>query len=352
MGGMSGYGRTLDERKGAILRTIVSHYVRSGEPVGSKAVAERFPTKVSPATVRNEMAVLEDFGFIFQPHTSAGRVPTDAGYRYYVDAWAARPKLSAHDSQRVRTFFGEPRYELEDSLRRTASLLSELTDHAAMVFSPSLERSIVRHLELVKLTDERAMLVMVTNTGWVENHIVLSPAAVDEITLADVAELLNRLIVGTPHETVADTILAGVDRLPLEFRDLATRVADVLREEMLDRGTERVFLEGTSNIVDEHKFSDLETVRQVIGALEHKRVLLELVADALAVERVMVRIGIENDIEEMRACSVITAPYAVDGSIIGTLGIVGPTRMDYRRTIAAVNEVADHLGRMFGGPIL
>jgi heat-inducible transcriptional repressor len=347
---MGSVRHSLDERKGAILRTIVSHYVRSGEPVGSKMVAERFPTKVSPATVRNEMAVLEDFGFIFQPHTSAGRVPTDAGYRYYVDAWAARPRLSAQDSRRVRSFFGEPRYELEDSLRRTASLLSDLTDHAAMVFSPSLERSIVRHLELVKLTDERAMLVIVTNTGWVENHIVLSPDAVDEVTLANVAESLNRLVVGTPHESVSQTILDGIDRLPLEFRDLATSVSTVLQEEMLARGAERVFLEGTSNIVDEHKFSDLETVRQVIGALEHRRVLLELVADALAVERVMVRIGIENDIEEMRSCSVITAPYAVEGSIIGTLGIVGPTRMDYRRTIAAVNEVAEHLGRMIAGP--
>ena len=343
--------RSLDERKGAILRAIVSHYVRSGEPVGSKAVAERFPTKVSPATVRNEMAVLEDFGFIFQPHTSAGRIPTDAGYRYYVDAWAARPRLSIQDSRRVRSFFGEPRYELEDSLRRTASLLSDLTDHAAMVFSPSLERSIVRHLELVKLTDERAMLVLVTNTGWVENHIILSPDAGDEVTLTNAAELLNRLVVGTPHESVAQTILAGIDRLPLEFRDLAGNVSAVLKEEMIARGAERVFLEGTSNIVDEHKFSDLETVRQVIGVLEHRRVLLELVADALAVERVMVRIGIENDIEEMRSCSVITAPYAVEGNTIGTLGIVGPTRMNYRQTIAAVNEVAEHLGRMLGGPI-
>jgi heat-inducible transcriptional repressor len=348
---MSEQRRNLGARKGAILRAIVSHYVRSGEPVGSRVVAERFPTKVSPATVRNEMAVLEDFGFIFQPHTSAGRIPTDAGYRYYVDEWTARSRLSAEDSRRVRRFFGEPRYELEDSLRHTASLLSELTDHAAMVFAPSLERSLVRHVELVKLTDERAMLVLVTNTGRVENHVVLLPDTADEVTLAHVGELLNRVVVGTPHESAAETIVGGIDRLPLEFRELAARVAAVLQDEMSKRGAERVFLEGTSTIVDEHKFSDLETVRQVIGALEHRRVLLELVADALAVERVMVRIGKENDIEEMRSCSVITAPYAVEGSTIGSIGIVGPTRMDYGRTIAAVNEVAEHLGRMLAGPI-
>jgi heat-inducible transcriptional repressor len=341
----------LDQRKGAILRTIVSYYVRSGEPVGSKVVAERFPTKVSPATVRNEMAILEDFGFIFQPHTSAGRIPTDAGYRYYVDEWAARPRLPAVDSRRVRRFFGEPRFELEDSLRRTASLLSNLTDLAAMVFAPSLERSIVRHLEVVKLTDERAMLVLVTNTGRVENHIVMLPEGVDEEMLTGVADLLNRIVVGTPHDSAAQTILDGVARLPLEFREVAARVSNVLQEEAAKQDAERVFLEGTSNIVDEHKFSDLETVRQVIGALEHRRVLLEIVADALAVERVLVRIGTENDIEEMQACSVVTAPYSIEGNMAGTIGIVGPTRMDYRRTIAAVNEVAANLGRMLAGPI-
>lgn len=341
---------TLDDRKATILRAIVSTYIRSGEPVGSKTVAEGFARKVSPATVRNEMAALEEFGLIFQPHTSAGRVPTDAGYRYYVDEWAGGSRLPARESLRVKSFFGQPRWELEDALRSTASLLSGLTDHAAVVFAPSLDLSVIRHVELVGLGGDRAMLVVVTNTGRVENHVVLIDESMDEVQLDQTAELLNRLVAGVALERVPSTIDDHVERFPLELRGTVQRVARILEEEVSRDETDRVFLDGTSNIVDEHKFADLETVRQVIGALEHRRVLLELVADAIAVHRVTVRIGTENPLEQMRNCTVITTAYGIEGDALGSLGIVGPTRMDYSRTIAAVNEVAEHLGRMLTGP--
>jgi heat-inducible transcriptional repressor len=340
----------LDDRKAAILRAVVSHYVRSGEPVGSKTVVERFPVKVSPATVRNEMAALESAGFIFQPHTSAGRIPTDAGYRYFVDEWTARTRLSATETRRIENFFGDATWELEESLRRTASLLSGLTHHAAVVFAPSLDRSVVRHMELVGLDGDRAMLVLVTNTGRVENHVVIVPETLDDVQLEQTAEMLNRIVVGEPLESAAATIIASLERFPLELRDSVTRVARVVSAEMTRDEGDRVFLEGTSNIVDEQKFADLETVRQVISALEHRRILLELAADALALDRVSIRIGHENTIEGMQSCTVITTAYGTEGFALGSLGIVGPTRMDYGRTIAAVNEVAAHLGRMLGGP--
>jgi heat-inducible transcriptional repressor len=342
----------LDDRKAAILRAIVSHYIRSGDPVGSKTIAEGFPRKVSPATVRNEMAALEEFGLIFQPHTSAGRVPTDAGYRYYVDEWVGGSKLSPPESRRVKTFFGSPRWELEDALRRTASLLSDLTDHAAVVFAPSLDLSVVRHLELVELGGDRAMLVVVTNTGRVENHVVLIGETMDDVQLDQAAEMLNRLVAGVALERVPSAIIQHLDRFPLELKPTVESVARTMQEEVTGDETDRVYLDGTSNIVDEQKFADLESVRQVIGALEHRRVLLELVADAIAVERVSVRIGSENQLLQMQNCTVITTAYGVEGEAIGSLGVVGPTRMDYNRTIAVVYEVAEHLGRMLTGPSL
>jgi heat-inducible transcriptional repressor len=341
---------SLDDRKAAILRAIVSNYIRSGEPVGSKTVAEGFARKVSPATVRNEMAALEDFGLIFQPHTSAGRVPTDAGYRYYVDEWAADPRLPGPESRRVRSFFVEPRWELEESLRRTASLLSNLTDHAAVVFAPSLDLSVVRHVELIGLGADRAMLVVVTNTGRVENHVVFIDESMDDVQLDQAAEMLNRLVAGVALERIPQAIDDHIARFPLELRPTVERVARILEEEVSRDESDRVFLDGTSNIVDEHKFADLETVRQVIGALEHRRVLLELVADAIALDSVTVRIGTENPMQQMRNCTVITTAYGTEGEAIGSLGVVGPTRMDYSRTIAAVYEVAEHLGRMLTGP--
>jgi heat-inducible transcriptional repressor len=336
----------IDERKAAVLRAIVSHYVRSGEPVGSKTIVDRFRLGVSAATVRNEMGVLEDAGYIYQPHTSAGRIPTDRGYRYFVDVWAGDGKLPADDARLVSDFFGEPRWELEDALRRTAALLSGMTDHAAVVFAPALDKSMVRHVELLRLSGDRAMVLLVTDTGRVENHVVLIPEALDDVQIDQTAEMLNKLVSDTPLEQVAEKIRSTLDRFPLELRDAVATVAGALDDELPSHESERVFLEGTSNIVDEGKFTDLETVRQVIGALEHRRLLLEVLADALGTEAVGVRIGTENPVEEMQFCSVVSAPYLVEGNAIGSLAVVGPTRMDYRRTIAAVHEVASALGRM------
>lgn len=336
----------LDDRKAEILRAIVSHFVTSGEPVGSKTLVERFGFDVSSATVRNEMAALEDAGFIYQPHTSAGRIPTDVGYRYFVDQWASNTRLPAAVARRVEQFFGEPRWELEEALRQTASLLSKLTDHAAVVFAPALERSVVRHVELVRLGVGRAMLVMVADTGRVDNHLMTAPESMDDVQLAQTAEMLTRVLAGVPIEKAPDTITQAVDRFPLELKEAVATVARVLGQEIAEREEQGFFLEGTANIVDEQKFSDLETVRQVIEALEHRRMLLEVLAEALAVGGVSVRIGSENEVEEMQVCSVITAPYGSEGQAIGSLGIVGPTRMDYRRTIPAVYEVATNLGRM------
>ncbi len=339
---------TLDDRKAAILRAIVSHYVSSGEPVGSKTIVERFDLNVSPATVRNEMGALEDAGFLFQPHTSAGRVPTDAGYRYFVDAWAGETRLPSRDVARVRRFFGEPRWELEDALRKTASLLSVLTDHAAVVFAAGLDRNMVRHVELVRLSGDRAMILLVSDTGRVANHLVQVPEPLDDVLIDHAADMLNRTVVGVSLESAADKIASSIERFPLELRDAVAAVARALREEVSERATERVFLEGTSNIVDEDKFSDLEVVTQVIGALEHRRLLLEVLAHALSTEAVSVRIGTENALQQMQSCSVVTAPYGAEGNVLGSLAVVGPTRMDYRRTIAAVHEVASSLGRMLG----
>jgi heat-inducible transcriptional repressor len=193
------------------------------------------------------------------------------------------------------------------------------------------------------------MLVLVTDTGRVENHVISVAGEVDEVQLDQTAEMLRKLLVDVQLEQASAAILTGLERLPLEYRDVATVVAKVLEEGLIERESNRVFLEGTSNIVDEQKFADLETVRQVIGALEHRRLLLEVVADGLGVGDVTVRIGAENNLEGMQFCSVITASYGAGVTAIGSLGVVGPTRMDYRRTIAAVHEVSANLGNMLNG---
>ncbi len=338
----------LDERKAAILSAIVTHYVRTGEPAGSKTLVDGYALRVSPATVRNEMMTLEELGYLRQPHTSAGRVPTDAGYRFFVDE-GRDYTLASSERRRVRHFLREPVWELEDALQQAALLLSGLTDHAAVVFAPALDRSVVRHIQLVALSSGRAMLVLVTDTGRVENHVVLIPDSMDAIQLERTAEMLNRIAAGTALDAAPGVLADATDRFPLELRAAVQSVVAMLGDSLAQVEAQRVFLEGTSNIVDEQKFTDLESVRQVIGALEHRKVLFELLAESLSAGRMSVRIGTENAAREMRLCSVVTAPYGGSDHAIGSLGVVGPTRMDYGRTIAAVNEVAFSLGRLLTG---
>jgi heat-inducible transcriptional repressor len=300
---------TLGDRRAHILRALISHYVNSGEPVGSKTLVDRFNLKVSPATVRNELAALEEAGLIHQPHTSAGRIPTDAGYRFFVDRFGGNMKLPERESRQVEQFFGEPRWELEEALRQTASLLSTMTDHAAVVFAPALDRSTIRHLEIVALPGSRAMVVVVTDSGRVYNQVVHHDDRLDEEQLARAGRVLDALVVGVALDDVGETLKKSLERFAPEERDLIGSISELLQTELAKRDAEKVFLEGASNIIDEHKFSDLETVRHVIEALEHRRLLLEVLAEALAVGSVSVRIGTENISEEMQFCSVITAPY-------------------------------------------
>ncbi|MGH2752988.1 MAG: heat-inducible transcriptional repressor HrcA, partial [Actinomycetota bacterium] len=208
----------MSDRGASILRALISHYVRSGEPVGSKTLVDRYHLGVSSATVRNEMAALEEAGYIYQPHTSAGRVPTDAGYRYFVDALGSRTRLPAKQLHQIRSFFGEPRWELEEALRQTASLLSSLTNHAAVVFAPALDRSLVRHVDIVALSGDRAMAIVVTDTGRVENHIIALPGEPGDVQLDETAQMLNRLVGDTPLEEAPAKIIEDLEKLPLELR--------------------------------------------------------------------------------------------------------------------------------------
>ncbi|HYI46152.1 MAG TPA: heat-inducible transcriptional repressor HrcA, partial [Actinomycetota bacterium] len=203
---------TLGDRRAHILRALISHYVNSGEPVGSKTLVDRFNLKVSPATVRNELAALEEAGLIHQPHTSAGRIPTDAGYRYFVDRFGGNMKLPERESRQVEQFFGEPRWELEEALRQTASLLSTMTDHAAVVFAPALDRSTIRHLEIVALPGTRAMVVVVTDSGRVYNQVVHHDDRLDEEQLARAGRVLDALVVGVALDDVGETLKKSLER--------------------------------------------------------------------------------------------------------------------------------------------
>ncbi len=331
----------MDQRKAAILRAIVEEYVASAQPVGSETIARTRHLGVSAATVRNEMVALEGEGYIAQPHVSAGRVPTPLGYRYFVDHTDTGP-LDRARARTVSAFFTQARGALEGLLHETSILLSRLTEHAAVVLAPESQGAIVRSVQLVDLTTATALVVAVLSNGAVIREVVdLDGDATPEL-LASVSGLLAEHLVGVAFDGSSCPSWGH----PRPAGSLASRAHAALARGVEAALAEQLFVGGTSRIAAESDdFPAAErTVARLLELFEQQFELVASVRRMLS-EDVIVRIGPENELPDLHACSVVLAPYSVNGRVAGTLGIVGPTRMDYPRTVAAVGAVSEGLSK-------
>ncbi len=337
----------LDDRKLEVLRAIVEDFVSTNEPVGSKALVERHNLRVSPATIRNDMAALEEGGYIAQPHTSAGRVPTDKGYRLFVDRLSSVKPLTPAERRAIQTFL-EGAVDLDDVVRRTVRLLAQVTRQVAVVQYPSLSRSAVRHVELVLLAPARVLLVLITDTGRVEQRVVEFAEMIPEDAVAGVRAALNARVAGRLLSEAAAAIADLVESFPAERRPFVTAVLSTMLETLVEHPDERVVLAGTANLT---RFSlDFPlTIRPVLEALEEQVVLLRLLGEATDPATVSVRIGAENLHEALRTTSVVSTSYGAGGQALASLGVLGPTRMDYAGTIGAVRAVARYVGQILAG---
>ena len=326
----------LDERKAAILRAVVEEYIATAQPVGSSHVAAVPGFSVSSATVRNEMAVLERDGFLVQPHTSAGRIPTDKGYRYFVDSLARPGSLDPNQRHQVKEFFARTHGELEQMLHDTSTLLTHLTDYAAVVVGSAVhETAAVRSAQLVSLTPRVALLVVVLSNGSIEKRTLdLTEDATDERMAVANARLASTAV-GKPLADIGDPAPTG-DRV---VDDLLVAAVATLRATAVDDG-EQVYVGGASRMA--LAFDALATVRQVLSILEQQYVVVTLVRDVID-RGLSVAIGTEHGFEPLAECSVVVAPYVVDGEIAGTVGVLGPTRMNYPQAMAAVGAVSKRL---------
>jgi heat-inducible transcriptional repressor len=324
-----------EDRRLAVLRAIVEDYVSTEEPVGSKALVERHGLGVSPATVRNDMAVLEEEGYITQPHTSAGRVPTDKGYRMFVDRLTTVKPLSSAEKRAISSFL-DGAVDLDDVVQRSVRLLSQLTRQVAVVQYPTLSSSTVRHVELVALTPERLLVVLILSTGRVEQRLVeLSSPLADD----DLATLRSRLLLVATGQRIADAVAQP-------GAEATGAVVEALCEAMSDhRSDHRVAVGGAANLARYGDSFD-SAVRPLLEALEEHVVLLKLLGEAGSSGMVTVRIGAEGPYEELASTSVVSTGYGPEDQSLATLGIVGPTRMDYPGTMAAVRAVARYVTRI------
>lgn len=330
----------LDERKASILRAVVEEYIETAQPVGSGHVVSATGVNVSSATVRNEMAVLELEGYLRQPHTSAGRIPTEKGYRYFVDnvveLLPGPGRLGPGQVEQVKAFFAQAHGQLEQLLYDTSRLLSDVTHYTAVVTASPLERATVRSVQLVGLSARQALLVAVLSNGVIEKRALDLADEVGEERLAAATAHLNGHLLGRPLAGVGSPSPTGDDATDAVVRAAVAALATEAE------GDEHVFVGGAARVAA--GFEAVETVRQVLDLLEHQYVVVTLLRSVID-RGLHVAIGSETGLEPLAECSIIVAPYTVEGEPTGTVGVLGPTRMNYPQAMAAVAVVSKRLGR-------
>ena len=339
---------SADDRRFEVLRAIVADFVATKEPIGSKALVERHNLGVSSATVRNDMAVLEAEGYITQPHTSSGRVPTEKGYREFVNRIDEVKPLSSSERRAILQFL-ESGVDLDDVLRRAVKLLAQLTRQVAIVQYPTLSSSTVRHLEIVAITPARLLMVVITDSGRVDQRMVELGDTIDDHQLSQLRELLGQALEGKRLAAASAAVADLAARLDGSggLGDAVGRSATVLLESLVEHHEERLLMGGTANLT--RNTADFGgSLRSVLEALEEQVVVLRLLAAQQDAGKVTVRIGHETEAEQMLGTSVVTTAYGSSGTVFGGMGVLGPTRMDYPGTIANVAAVAMYIGEVLG----
>lgn len=331
----------LSERQKMILGAIVDDYIRSAEPVGSRSISKRGDVGFSPATIRNEMSDLEELGFLEQPHTSAGRVPSNKGYRYYVDHLLKQGSLSGHELDVLKSFFAERLQRLEEVIQQVASILSGMTNYTSIVLGPEVFNTTLKLIQVVPLNETSAVAIIVTSTGQVENKIFALPPGIPMSEIERFVNLLNARLSGVPllhlrskiYNEISDELrkhVNGTEELVKIFENVAGSDAE-----------DRIFLSGTTNMLTQPEFKDVGKVKSILDLLEETPTLIKLFTSAS--EGIQVRIGTENSVEAINHCSLITATYTIDGQSLGTIGILGPTRMEYGKVINLLNHFSNNM---------
>ncbi len=345
----------FDTRRNKILEIIIEAHVETAAPVGSELVAKKFRLSLSPATIRNVMVELEEIGYLEQPHTSAGRVPTDRGYRYFVDAVMDIRHLSPEELRRMEALLNQQEQDVEQLLERAGSILSELTQQAAFSVVPTVKQSTVRQIELVPLGVRKLLCVMITNEEIIASHVVEIEGTMTRDEAAALARFINTELVGLPFSDLLDSLERRMLAQTDSFYHLIKRSLDILEHALSTEPEERLFLDGASYVVSQPEFSrDPRKAYELVKGLDAEGLLLERVRQDIAADGVRVRIGREVGVPGLDECSYLTAPFTMGQEVIGGIGVIGPKRLDYPRTRALVEGmgrcVSKLLGRWSGTP--
>lgn len=339
----------LEKRQREILAAIVRHYVSSGAPVGSKAVAEQFPEPLSPATIRHVMAELEGEGFLAQPHVSAGRVPTDKAYRFYVDRMVSSSRLHPATARYIDDSLRAEPSASEQLMARTSQVLSHVSHHVGLVLGPAREEKLLEHIKFVKLPERRILAVIVSKPDLIENKVIHLDEEFSQGDLDQTANFLNEEFHGWSLRTIRLEIFKRMEEEKVLCDRLLNNIATLFVWGALgDEETRPLFVEGTTNILDRPEFADVHKVKELLATFEEKAKLIKILSACLQSPSLgmQVFIGQENIDSEMQQCAIIMAPYRYRDRVVGVLGVIGPTRMDYDRAITTVDYVAHLCGKL------
>lgn len=337
----------MDERKKRVLEAIILDYIATAEPVGSRTISKKYDLGVSPATVRNEMSDLEEMGLIEQPHTSAGRIPSQIGYRYYVDFLMERQIVTQTVKGHIRKALSQKIHATEALAQDVLKLLSQMTNYTTLMMATSYQECRLSHVQLLPIGDTKLVLIVVLDNGHVEHRIldakaVLTPEQIDEVT-----DLLRRSLSGMTvsqwRQSSTEAIQAAWEGELSFLQDILNYVEDAMTVEY----EHKVYLSGALNILNQPEFRDVDKVRNLLGLLEEEQIMQRLMLDFKQgpSEDIVIRIGRENPHEGLSACSLVTATYQMDGKVIGRVGVLGPTRMDYSKTAGLLEYLSKSLSR-------
>lgn len=330
-----------------VLQAIITQYIVSGEPVGSSILAQKYISDLSPATIRNIMSAMEDMGYLSKPHTSAGRVPTDMGFRFYIDSILEVKELSKAEREKIKEKYREAS-EIDAVMQDTSNILSSLSNCMGLVLAPRFDNIFIKHIEFVRLSRTQIMVLIVSTSGIVQNRIVRIDEELKQHELEKMTGYLNEIVKGLTLRMLKHKIIEEMEE-EKNLYDQLLKKALVLSRIALDntKQTDNIYIEGKTNILEQPEFVyDLEQMKLLFKAFEEKSVLLNILDKAMNVLGIQVSIGSENGVGDIQGCSIITAPYSSNGNILGTLGVVGPVRMNYAKIIPLVSYTANLLGEI------
>ncbi len=337
----------LGDRKFMILKAVIDDYITTAVPVGSRTISRKAGVGYSPATIRNEMSDLEELGYLDQPHTSAGRIPSPKAYRWYVDQILEGSELSDEEAQQIHEYMEKRTGQVEEVIRTTAQALSDLTRYTSLVIAPKSQTLRIKRVQLVPVTETVALMIVITNNGIVKDSVIRVPEGMNTDHLYSISKMLTEQLQGKNPSEVRmqfSEIFANLQT----HRQMLASVIDVLENQLEDDADADLIVGGSTNLLNYPEYSDIEKARSFLTMLESKEALYTLLRQSGSVE-FSVRIGPENELPELKDCSIITATYRVGNQSSGTLGIIGPTRMRYERVISVLDFMGKAISDILSG---